>query len=46
MSNDLESDSVSLKQLLIAEEKGFSTSVQTELHPRNFKALCFEGVQV
>lgn len=46
MTNDLGSDDLSIKQLLIAEEKGFSTSVQIELHPRNFKALCFEGAHV
>lgn len=40
------SDDLSLKQLLIVEERGFSTSVHNGLHPRNFKALCFEGTHV
>lgn len=46
MTNDLGSDNLSLKQLLIAEEKGFSTLVQIGLHPRNFRDLCLEGLCV
>lgn len=42
-ANDLGSNDLSIKHFLIREGKGFSTSVQIGLHPRNFRALCFEG---
>lgn len=45
MTNYLRSDDLSLKQLLITEEKAFSTSVQIGLYPRNFRVLYFEGAR-